>query len=807
MGRYVQQTPRRKHAAKNKRPHRTNLAAGRPFKAMSGVEQHCSYRKQSHRGQKLNTWDPVRMQNAVEEWRKQEGNASVKKCPIRTIARAWDVPYETLRRRIYGKVQTYTSASGRPTVLKQVEEAELVNTLKDLAEVGFPLIRKEVQELAFTYAKAHGYKGFSDKKGAAGYYWFHGFLNRHPDVSIKKAENLSVARAMSMNKVQVFNWFEAYEALLKRLGVRDLPRQIWNLDETGVQNIHKADEVVGIVGAPTYNVTALEKGETSTVVAIMNAFGDIPPPMVIHKGKNVGKGWKDGAPYGTLVKTSDSGWINKDLFLQFGEHFVAFLKNEGLDNGLPHVLLMDNHYAHIFNLEFLHLMKQNNIHVFALPPHTTHWLQPLDRVPFGSLKRSWNEEMRLYTRSVAGAKLEKKYFFKIFSPVWQKSLTVDLAQAGFRATGLFPVNRRVIPDDAFAPSAVTDRDRSLTAQKSSETSSQEIAVADLLPISSGSEPVVSVTVVPESAVVLSLDEYSSIVLTSATAADQLLAPTGTSSDADQSSPSDVPVVIGESGDSVDKLHSVVQEPSSSLFPSSVAIADQLLAPTGISSDAEHSSPSDLPVVIGESGNNVDKPHSVVQEPSSSLFLSSGAIADQQLAPTGTLSDADQPSTLVPDQPLSTVTFASLMRVPHRERSQRKTRKKAPSYEITSEECMSFVSERVTKKSARKKPPSGSGRCTTRKVERETAVSPSTANSSGQSGKANKCSTQKKSVKGRKNKTEDVIPCGACGIRCCDDKYNRDWIRCQVCLTWYHNECQGLPEKSRLHTFICVSCED
>lgn len=106
-------------------------------------------------------------------------------------------------------------------------------------------------------------------------------------------------------------------------------------------------------------------------------------------------------------------------------------------------------------------------------------LQPLDRVPFRTLKRSWNEEIRLYTRSVAGAKLEKKYFLKIFSPVWQKSLIVDLAQAGFRASGLFPVNRRVIPDGALAPSAVTDRDKSVTAQKSTETSSQEIVQYDI----------------------------------------------------------------------------------------------------------------------------------------------------------------------------------------------------------------------------------------------------------------------------------------------------------------------------------------
>ena len=747
MGRYKQRTSRR-HASSRPydKPSNRKCAVNKTARPMP-------MRKQSHKGQKLNTWCNVNMQGAVEEWRCQQvGPGGDKQMQsIRTIARAWQVPYETLRRRIYGKVAGYGSASGRPTVLSEADENELVLTIKNMSAAGFPMTRKDVQGIAYTFATKHGLKGFSEKKLSAGYYWFEGFLNRHPDVNVKKAENLSVARAMGMNQPQVYSWFDSYEELLSCLGIQFMPRNIWNLDETGVQNIHKAESVVAPVGLPSYNLTAVEKGETSTVVAIMNAYGDIPAPMVIHRGKSIGKGWKDGAPFGTLVKASDSGWINKDLFVEFGVHFVSFLKNEGLDNGLPHVLLMDNHYAHIFNLEFLELMKQNNIHVFALPSHTTHWLQPLDRVPFGTLKRTWNEEMRIYTRNSAGVKLEKKTFFKIFSPVWAKSMTVDLAQAGFRATGLFPVNRRVIPDDAFAPSTVTDR--CMPDQQSTETGGlppsntdsgqvpltdtlpstvQLLVVDDQLPVSSGlsshtNEAVVSVTVLPEMPMVLSVDELTS----TSTTGDQLPMSTSTSSDADQSSPSVMQLVVGESQDNVEKAQSDVEESSSSLFPSSVAIADQLPISTGTASDADQS-------------------------------LKNGA-----------------------------VTFASLMPVPHRERSKSKPRKKPPSYEITSDVCMTFVSERMTKKSTKPKQDSVRG-----KSKKQT-----------QNGKAKKSGTQKESVKRRNSKSEDVVPCGVCGIRCCDDKYNRDWIRCQVCMTWYHNECQGIAEKSRLRTFVCVSCED
>ena len=135
---------------------------------------------------------------------------------LRTIGRAWSIQNEKLRRWVYGRVQGYASASGRPTVLKESDEIELGRIIKDLAEVGFPLTLKEIQEIVFAYAKAHGYKGFSTKKDVAGYYWFQGFWSCHHDVNLKKAENLSVARSMCMNKTQLFKWFESYEDLLKR---------------------------------------------------------------------------------------------------------------------------------------------------------------------------------------------------------------------------------------------------------------------------------------------------------------------------------------------------------------------------------------------------------------------------------------------------------------------------------------------------------------------------------------------------------------------------------------------------------------
>lgn len=110
------------------------------------------------------------------------------------------------------------------------------------------------------------------------------------------------------------------------------------------------------------------------------------------------------------VRASEKGYINKDLFAEFGESFIRYLTANSLLDGRPHMLVMDSHYSHLYNITFKELMKANDVHVFALPSHASHWLQPLDVGVFSSFKKAWREVMRTFTRDTAGRKLDKKDF-------------------------------------------------------------------------------------------------------------------------------------------------------------------------------------------------------------------------------------------------------------------------------------------------------------------------------------------------------------------------------------------------------------
>jgi hypothetical protein len=190
-------------------------------------------------------------------------------------------------------------------------------------------------------------------------------------LSFRKPEALSVGRAAGMNKVVVSKWFDDLEKLIDELGIRNMPGQLWNCDETGLQEHFVQGKVIGEQGQPCYQIMANEKGETTTVLACFNACGTYCPPTVIFKAKLLKSEWIVGSPPRSIIKVSDNGWITKEVFLDWAQSFVKCLPK---DTSVPHILLLDGHSSHIYNLEFLDLMKKRNVHPFIFPAHTTRSL-------------------------------------------------------------------------------------------------------------------------------------------------------------------------------------------------------------------------------------------------------------------------------------------------------------------------------------------------------------------------------------------------------------------------------------------------
>ncbi|KAJ8396808.1 hypothetical protein AAFF_G00014070 [Aldrovandia affinis] len=153
-------------------------------------------------------------------------------------------------------------------------------------------------------------------------------MKRQPNLGIRKPEALSAARAAGFNPTVVMGWFKKYQDMIETLGLENVPDHIWNYDETGLQDHFISTRVVAEVGSPCFEVTGGEKGETTTCLASHNAAGGYGPMMVIFKGKRMKAEWLLGSPQNTAVKISDNGWINSELFVEWGKRFLQKLAKD-----------------------------------------------------------------------------------------------------------------------------------------------------------------------------------------------------------------------------------------------------------------------------------------------------------------------------------------------------------------------------------------------------------------------------------------------------------------------------------------------
>ena len=124
---------------------------------------------------------------------------------------------------------------------------------------------------------------------------------------------------------------------------------------------------------------------------------------------------------------------------------------------MPHMLSCDSHSSHLYNMPFFLLMKKHNVHVFTIPPHTSHLPQLLDKTPFAQFKIQWEKHLTQYNNENRGRCLNKVNFWDVFTPAFNAAMSLKNILSGFRKTGISPYNPSVIPIDQMGPSIVTEK--------------------------------------------------------------------------------------------------------------------------------------------------------------------------------------------------------------------------------------------------------------------------------------------------------------------------------------------------------------
>ena len=163
----------------------------------------------------------------------------------------------------------------------------------------------------------------------------------------KKSRNISVNRTLCANPATVNKFFDQYKEVCERNNI-DSPLYIWNCDDSGVQNVPKEQEVIGVAREKAQSQVPKERGETSTMLTFANAAGQVLPSLIIHKGWRVNDTWIQDASPDIVIRASVKGYINKGIFDEYSPKWIQWLcRNHCLHK--KNFLLLDAHKSHIYN--------------------------------------------------------------------------------------------------------------------------------------------------------------------------------------------------------------------------------------------------------------------------------------------------------------------------------------------------------------------------------------------------------------------------------------------------------------------------
>lgn len=127
-----------------------------------------------------------------------------------------------------------------------------------------------------------------------------------------------------------------------------------------------------------------------------------------------------------------------DWIKHFDEH------TKGRTKGVYRLLVLDGHESH-HSAEFEEYCQAQKIITLCMPPHSSHFLQPLDVGCFGPLKASYGKQIEQMMRMQV-THITKDDFLAAFLTAFNASMTAKNIQAGFRATGLVPYDPESVVD-------------------------------------------------------------------------------------------------------------------------------------------------------------------------------------------------------------------------------------------------------------------------------------------------------------------------------------------------------------------------
>lgn len=304
-----------------------------------------SYKRKTSR----QSWSQDAMKRAIQSVR--NGDMGYERA-----AKSYKVPLATLHRRCKSNKEIRDAAKkslGRfKTIFTNEQEKDLVSYVLDMERRLFGLSFTEFRSVVYQFAIKNNRKNnFNKNVALAGRDWVYNFLKRHPQISLRRPENTSAARAAGFNKPSVNIFFNLLGELMDRHMFR--PSRIFNCDETGITTVpNKPGKILSLKEKKQVGIlTSGERGTLVTAEICFSATGQYIPPLLVFPRIRRNPQLAVGLPPESVTEFHASGWMQSSIFAPtWFNHFIKHARPSEAD---PVLLILDGHATHTKNIALL----------------------------------------------------------------------------------------------------------------------------------------------------------------------------------------------------------------------------------------------------------------------------------------------------------------------------------------------------------------------------------------------------------------------------------------------------------------------
>lgn len=347
------------------------------------------------------------------------------------------IPYHRLRDRLNGR----GPRKGRPGTtnkLSQEQEMAIIYHCKRMDELGVSVRLPFLATVANSMLRAAHQDPTTDPPSVSTA-WPKRFVQRHPELHIRVQKPLELNRAISHEIESIRTWFSKYRSICTEFSIQ--PADTWNFDETGFRiGVGRSRKIVTLNPIRRAFLPSSTNRDYITAVEAVSGIGNSIASMLILKGSLFMEKWYQGLEDDVLVGLSETGYINDQLALHWIQHFEA--ESKKTQQGLYRLLICDGFDSHCTK-EFIEFCDSHRIILYCLPPHTSHFLQPLDVNVFQPYKH-WHAEAVDEAARTGCIDFNKTEFLHCFTRIKQETFKESTIRNSFRKTGLIPYDPEIV---------------------------------------------------------------------------------------------------------------------------------------------------------------------------------------------------------------------------------------------------------------------------------------------------------------------------------------------------------------------------